>query len=294
MKASRCQSLIETLEDRKLLSAITGGLTLTPIASPIPIEPISAPVLGLSGRTINAEANESFRAVIGSIDALTPLAISYTLEGTIDWGDGTPSTPATFIHQPMGVTDILGGHTYAAVGSDAITITLFQAPPSSSAAPIILLGTISSTANVISSPGGVTLNEPAGVPFAANVGSFTSTLSELVMTATIDWGDGTVSIGKILATPGAAGSPVAGGRFVVVGQHSYAQTGSYAVNVTVTASPVLDPPNPTPDFVLLVAQIESVIDVLPTPAVVVPISPVAPPTTIVGGSTANELLLDRM
>jgi hypothetical protein len=296
MKSSRRPSstLIEVLEDRRLLSITPiGGAALLP-TTPIITAPVvpTSPVLG--GRSVLAEANEPFQAVIGSFSALPVLTIDYTFAGSIDWGDGTPATPATFFRQGNGTIDILGSHTYTSTGNNNITITLFQSPPSDTAAPIISVGTIDSTATVVSSPGGVTLEKSAGVRFDAAVGSFTSSISDLRMLATIDWGDGTVSVGKIVALPVAAGSTLGGGRFEVVGTHTYAQTGSYAVNVTVTASPVLDPPNPTPDFSVLVAQIESVADVLPTPATVLPITPIVLPGSTGGASDVAELLLDRM
>ena len=270
--------LIETLEERRLFSLMVGGgltLVASPMPTPIQQPPTSAAIL--SGRQINAEANQPFKAVIGSISPAYPLLSSgYVLHGSIDWGDGTADTSATFIRQAGSVTAAIGSHTYSADGTDNITITVTETPPTSTLPIVILLGTIHSTANVISSDGGVTLNESAGVPFTANVGTFSSDLSSLLMNAVIDWGDGTTSAGKILALPTAdpGASPVAGGRFAVFGDHTYAQTGSYLVQVTVTASPVVDPPSPTPDYVILVAQIDSVIDVLPvTPVAVTRFAP---------------------
>ncbi len=272
---------IENLEERRLFSLMVGGgltLVASPMPTPIQQPPTSAAIL--SGRQINAEAGQPFKAVIGSIAPLPLLSSGYVLHGSIDWGDGTADTSATFIRQAGGVTAMIGSHTYSADGSDKITITVTETPPTGTLPIVILLGTIHSTANVISSDGGVTLNESAGVPLTANVGTFSSDLSSLLMNAVIDWGDGTTSAGRILALPtaGPGASLVAGGRFAVFGDHTYAQTGSYLVQVTVTASPIVDPPGPTPDYVILVAQIDSVIDVLPVTPVAVTVSPIA--TTI--------------
>ena len=281
----RCESprssLIEILEDRKLLSltVVSGPISspVTPIILTPPIEPVApvpTPSSIVSGRNIYAEVEQPFRAVVGSIAVLPPIAAGFTLEAMINWGDGSPSTLATFVHEANGPTDLIGSHTYVAAGIEDTTVSLILAPPSGSAAAVILLGSASGTADVISSDGAVTLSRSAGVPFTANVGTFSSNLSDQLMTATIDWGDGTTSVGKILALPVA--SPVAGGRFEVVGSHTYAKTGSYAVNVTVAASPVVDPPTPTPDYIILVAQIESVAEVLPvSPIAATPISPIA-------------------
>jgi len=81
------------------------------------------------------------------------------------------------------------------------------------------------------------------------------------MTATIAWGDGTQSSGKILALPTAGLVP----RFAVSGNHTYSKTGSYVAQVTVYSStpPIVGPTGVLTPPVILVAQIESVIDVLP-------------------------------
>ena len=85
------------------------------------------------------------------------------------------------------------------------------------------------------------------------------------MTAVIDWGDGTQSRGKILALPTA--DPLAGGLFAVYGSHTYVRDASYLVHVTVYSSspPPVVGPTATDPPIILVAQLDSVIDVLPGP-----------------------------
>lgn len=252
--------MLETLEDRRLLSGSVAapGPALPALGSPITIT--SSPTI-LSGTTIHAEAGQPFHAVIGAIHGLPGLQATYRLQGTIDWGDGTASSAAQFLPAPGGAIDVLGAHTYAAAGSDAISVVVTAVPPGGSLALVKLLGTIHSKALVIAPNGGVTLTETAGVAFTANLGTFRSTLSMLTMTAVITWGDGTQSTGKIVALPTTGPVP----DFAVYGSHTYASTGSYPVHITVYSgppSPVVDPIWPTPP-VVLVAQIDSVIDVLP-------------------------------
>ena len=117
---------------------------------------------------------------------------------------------------------------------------------------------------MIESKGGVTLTETAGVNFTANVGTFRSSLSSDTMTAVIDWGDGTQSAGKIVALPTA--DPI-GGAFAVYGNHTYARDASYLVHVTVYSysPPPVAAPTATDPPIYLVAEIDSVIDVLPGP-----------------------------
>lgn len=247
-------SFVEALESRRLLSAV---LPTNQLASRSPSSSSSVAVTTtiLQGTTINAEATQSFQAVIGTIKGLSSLPSAYSLHGVINWGDGSAASAAQFVHQSDGSIAVLGDHTYASVGTDTIKVTVAAVPPPGTALPVRLIGTFQSKANVISSPGAVTLEETAGVAFTATVGFFSSNLSSLTMTATITWGDGTQSSGKILALPTAGLVP----RFAVSGSHTYAKTGSYITHVTVYSSipSAFTPP------VILVAQIDSVIDVLP-------------------------------
>lgn len=251
-------ALVERLEGRRLLSVVvpTAPAGVSPaLISPRPI-PIASAGTILTGTIVHAETNQPFRAVIGTIRGLTTLPTGYMLQGTINWGDGTPTSPAQFVPQPNGVIDVLGAHTYTKAGADSIGVAVTAAAPAGSLAPVKLIGVFHSKATVIAPNGGVTLNETVGVPFTANLGTFRSTLSSLTMTAVISWGDGTRSVGKIVALPNAGPVP----DFAVFGDHTYAAIGSYAVHIVVFSSQ----PSPlatTP--VILVAQLDSVIDVLP-------------------------------
>lgn len=255
------RALMESLEDRRLFAVAP------PIAVPTPIAPVPTPPITvtngavLTGTLIHAEAGQAFRAVIGTINNLHALPTGYTLNGSINWGDGTPASAAQFVALPGGSIDVLGAHTYASAGTDTISVVVTAVPPAGSLTVIMFIGSFQSKANVIAPDGGVTLNENAGVAFTAKLGTFHSALSESMMTAVISWGDGTESIGKIIALPTAA--PI--GEFAVYGSHTYATTGSYAVHITVTYSvlpPIISPVATAPP-VILVAQIDSVIDVLP-------------------------------
>jgi hypothetical protein len=257
--------VIETLESRRLLSAglLTPGLSSAgSLAGPAPSATASSTIL--VGTTINAETNQAFRAVIGTIRGLRSLPSHYSLQGDINWGDGMPDSAAQFVRQADGSIAVLGAHTYASVGTDAIKVVVSAVPPPGSDAPVRLVGRFNSKANVVASDGGVTLEETAGAAFTANVGFFSSNRSSLAMTAIIQWGDGTQSQGKILTLPTAGVIP----RFAVVGSHTYDKTGSYLVHVTVYSSeppsPVVAPTGPsTTPPIYLIAQIDTVIDVLP-------------------------------
>lgn len=95
---------------------------------------------------------------------------------------------------------------------------------------VLLLPTVASAAVVIS-PQGLSLN--AQVAFKGEVATFTSSDSPAqpasAYSATVTWGDGTPgSVGKITG-------PV-GGVFSITASHTYAQAGTYTMNVMVTDS----------------------------------------------------------
>lgn len=252
---------LELLEPRQLLSGTLltphplGGMT--PPTSAL-LAPSTVPPLVLAGTTVHAQVNQPFHAVVGMI-RLESLPSVYTLQGTINWGDGTPTSDAAFVRQPNGAIMVLGGHTYTAPDNDPITVLLLAVPPAGTAVAIRKIGVIHSAAIVFDPNGGVTLNQTAGMPFTATLGIFRSNLSLTQMTAIINWGDGTTSIGKILALPTA--DPVAGGMFAVTGDHTYAIPGSFLVHIAIIS------PSPTPvastTAITLVTSFESVIDVLP-------------------------------
>jgi hypothetical protein len=259
MEASM-STFFEALENRQLLSVVPS--TGAPVLTSASTSTVATTVV-LSGRTIHAEVGEKFTAVLGTISNLPAVQKPYSLHGTITWGDASNVqvvSPATFVHMGNGSIGVVGSHTYLKVATDKITITITEVPPPGTAIPVKLIGTIHSVADVIAKTG-VTLQETTGVKFTADLGLFSSKLSASVLTATINWGDGTTSIGKILATPVA--SPIAGGKFAVFGTHTYASAKSYLVHVTITTSPVVTPGGVSTPIILVVAQWDSVIDVLP-------------------------------
>jgi hypothetical protein len=77
--------------------------------------------------------------------------------------------------------------------------------------------------DVVLAEPGPKLQTTAGVPISSVLDTFTNTVSNA--TATIDWGDGTRTVGTIVA----AGVQT----FNVTGGHSYAQAGTYNATVTV-------------------------------------------------------------
>ncbi len=119
-----------------------------------------------------------------------------------------------------------GNHTYTAVGTDIVTVTL------SDDAPATATATATSTANVSGQLAGqVTLStatEGTALPATTTVATFTdSNTSDTAgnFTASIAWGDGTTTTGTV------SGS---NGSFAVAGGHTYADEASDMLGVVIT------------------------------------------------------------
>jgi len=250
---------VESLEGRELLSADGAPAVFSGLIAIQAGSNATTARAVLAGTTIHAQVGQPFVAVVGTVRNFAAVADAYRLKGSIDWGDGSVS-PATIVRQSDGSLTVIGNHLYAAAGSDLVQVTVTAYPPAGSLAPVRLLGTFRSKAEVFTPNGGVTLGATAGVSFTANLGSFRTTASTSKAIAIIDWGDGTFSRGTILAVPTAG--PLAGGFFVVMGSHTYVAVGSYVAHISVLSDEPLSPVASTSDVSPL-AVIDSVIDVLP-------------------------------
>ena len=138
---------------------------------------------------------------------------------TVDWGDGTSSTPT--IPPPGQSGPISAPHTYAEEGT--YTVTVNYTDDCGSHSPSFQL-TIPDAALTSA---GTSVTAQAGTAFTGTLATFTDadpggTASDY--SATINWGDGSISSGTI--SSGA-------GEFQVVGTHTYAAGGSYAITVSI-------------------------------------------------------------
>ncbi|MBV9197173.1 MAG: PKD domain-containing protein [Solirubrobacterales bacterium] len=139
---------------------------------------------------------------------------------TIDWGDGTTSTGTT---DSSGL-DLVGTHAYAEEGNYTGSVTWF--PPYWEAHTRTASFSITATdAPLSATPIAVTATE--GTAFTGPVATFTDADSAGTTSdysATISWGDGSVSAGTV--------SAVSGG-FAVTGTHTYSPAGTYQTTVSV-------------------------------------------------------------
>jgi hypothetical protein len=147
---------------------------------------------------------------------------------TINWGDQAPTQTGT-VKLINGVFHVVGSHTYADEGTYTVTVSIVDAL----SLPYYVFGTATIadaplTQQFNSTTGTSTVNTTEGAFFSGAVGSFTDSAGlegPSAYNAVIDWGDKHVSAGLIVAN--------ANGGYDVIGDHVYAEEGTYPIRVMV-------------------------------------------------------------
>ena len=138
---------------------------------------------------------------------------------TIAWGDGTSSAGT------ISGSNVFGSHTFAEEGPTNITVSVTDAGTTASST---IAQTIGDAALFSTDLGSVPIGANEGAVFSGQVMSFDDTDPGKTAgdyTASIAWGDGTISAGTVVAV---------GAGFGVTGSHAYAEHGTYNGITTVT------------------------------------------------------------
>jgi hypothetical protein len=159
---------------------------------------------------------------------------------TVTWGDGGADTSAganvTIVaNTTSGGFDVFGSHTYT---EEATGLTLSVSVTDAGGATVSGSTALNVADPAVVATGGFTVASAEGAPVGAAVVVATFTdpggaeLTAGVPTpgeysATVQWGDGTSS-------PGTVTYDIASGTFSVLGNHSYAEEGTYTVTVTIS------------------------------------------------------------
>jgi hypothetical protein len=183
---------------------------------------ISAGILS-GGSSVLFSATEGIfqSAPVAQFHDSDPNEPASNLLALINWGDGTMSAGA--IAGGGGVFNVLGSHTYAEEGNYNVAV---QASNTSGAQVLINgLGTVNDAplVNGSSAP----LQGTEGLALNGTLGSFTDTNPFGLASdfgATINWGDGTLSLGTIVSNAG---------QFQVLGSHVYDEEGAYTTSLNV-------------------------------------------------------------
>ena len=94
------------------------------IASTIDAATIGDAELSATGLSLTGTEGAAINATVATFTDANPNATANDFVATIDWGDGTPSTIGTVISNDSGTFSVIGAHTYADVGQDAIKVTI--------------------------------------------------------------------------------------------------------------------------------------------------------------------------
>lgn len=213
-----------------------GQLTLTPTVSSATSDPNSANnsasatvnvvdarimVTRLFSQPFPAEG-QSFAADLASIVDSNPLGTAADFSATIAWGDGSVS-PAVLGRSSGTAIIVSAMHTYSEEGVYNVSVTVNDVGGSSGSANLQL--------NVVDAPltaQAATINAVKNQSFTGKVASFTdasATPDVFDYIAAINWGDGVVSNGLVQANNS--------GGFDVIGTHTYTQTGTLPVAVSI-------------------------------------------------------------
>ena len=177
------------------------------------------------GFTIEATQGSAFSGVVARFTDANLASVAGDFTASIDWGDGTVTTGS--IDDVSGVITVSDAHSYGNSGKYALVVTLADDDGSASATvqrdtfiglPLSGELTLSAATEHVALAG-----TTAVASFAAADPDATASL----FTATIDWGDGTRSLGTVVG---------ANGAFTVDAGHSYADEGRYALRATITTS----------------------------------------------------------
>ncbi len=185
--------------------------------------------------TPNTGATLPATTVVGSFtDANTAAPVS-DFTAIIDWGDGSPTTLGTIVSTGGGGFNVQGTHAYARPGSYITKVNVTDNGGSTV--------TLNGTATVTDLPvTGAVRNFPAVE--GQDTGSIVlatfsdpnplATASDLTATLPVGgWGDGTPGAPVVLAITQIGGTATST-LFAVLGNHKYAEEGTYTVNINVT------------------------------------------------------------
>jgi len=181
--------------------------------------------LSVQGQSIGAtEGTLLSNVLMATFSDSDPNAIVSDYTAIINWGDGT-SSAAIVSTNGAGGFNVVGSHAYAEEGTYTAQITVTDIGGS--------VGGANTNVNVLDaalSASGATINATEGALLGnAVMATFTDANPNGVagdFTATINWGDGTLSA-AVVSTNGTGG-------FNVSGNHVYADEGTYNAQITVT------------------------------------------------------------
>jgi hypothetical protein len=203
----------------------SGGATAT-AASTADVAANNNSPLAAAGVTVQAVEQAVFGGIVATFTDSSPGHQTTDYTAIVDWGDGQTSAGAiTADAQVSGQFDVLATHTYAEEGVYAVTLQISRSGAS------VTASSTSDVADASLVASGSPISAIEATAFNGLVATFSDanpfgTLADY--SATIDWGDGHTSTGRVSADPAGFN------RFDVTGTNTYAEAGQYIVTLTVT------------------------------------------------------------
>jgi hypothetical protein len=175
--------------------------------------------LSAAGLSLTATEGASFNGAVATFTDADPNGMASDYVATINWGDGTSST-GTVAANASGGFSVAGTHAYAEEGRYAVSVAISDAGSSTAANGSVAVA--DATLQAL----GLALPATRFTAFSGVVATFTDSdpgglAADYV--ATINWGDGTTSIGTVTAF---------GAGFAVSGSHTFAQ-GVFAITTSI-------------------------------------------------------------
>jgi hypothetical protein len=183
----------------------------------------------LNTTALQATEYQPFSGLLASFSDANPSASTADFTATIDWGDGTQSQvdSSAFSTNNRGGFDLSAGHTYTEGGTYDVGITIDSAGGST-----LFVNNTITVADLSITASGTTIQGTEGQDVSGVIATLMDTgpnATAAEYSAFVDWGDGTFS-----DLDSSAFSANSSGGFNLTADHTYAEAGSYTVNVIVT------------------------------------------------------------
>jgi pimeloyl-ACP methyl ester carboxylesterase len=185
-------------------------------------------VVTATGTAIAATEGATFSGAVASFTYTDTSATSGQFDARVDWGDGSEPSSGVVTRLAEGGFAVGGSHTYTEEGGYQVGVTISVAGGSGATATTTATSTATVADAALHAVGSSGLASPNPVS-GLTVATFTDDNpwgSASEFTASIDWGDGSVTSGVV--------SQTATGAFAVSGTHSYAVLGPQTVAVAIS------------------------------------------------------------
>src|SRR5260370_377683 len=198
------------------------------VATPSTATVKDAPLTAAVTSPVNCTEGGVCNLTVATFTDVDPNGVGSDYAATINWGDGTSSSPGTIAANMSGGFNVIGSHVYAEEGSYTIGTHVADTGGST----VNVNKTVSVTDAALSASG-TTVNATEGTLVSNTVmATFTDADPSGIASdysATINWGDGTPPSSRTIVANGTGG-------FNVIRSHPYAEADNYTASTHVADS----------------------------------------------------------